>query len=152
MFKVMIPVLLAGLFCSLAGCSDSSKPAVVAATGKVTFKKNAPAAGALIVFHPSDPALEKKIGGKPFATVKDDGTFALTTYAEGDGAPEGDYGVTVQWNAKPKEGKLSFGSDGNGAGATASMINVAKYGNPAQPFQKVTVKKGGKNEFAFDVD
>lgn len=144
------PVLLAGLLFSLTGCDDSAKPKTVAATGSVTFKKKSPAAGALLVFHPSDPALEKRIGGKPFATVKEDGTYILTTYAEGDGAPEGDYGVTVQWQSKAKEGKLSLGSEGGGGGA--SLINEAKYGNPQKPFQKVTVKKGDKNEFAFDVD
>jgi len=149
--KISTPasVLLAGLFFLSAGCGDSSKPATVPATGSVTYKKTKPAAGALIVFHPTDPALEKKIGGKPFATVKEDGTYVLTSYAEGDGAPEGEYGVTVQWQAKAKEGKLSLGSEG---ASGASMINQAKYGNPALPFQKVTVKKGDKNEFTFDVD
>lgn len=148
--KMSNRVLLAGLVC-FAGCGDSSKPATLPATGSVTFKKKAPAAGALIVFHPTDAALEKKIGGKPFATVRDDGTFALTCYREGDGAPEGEYGVTVQWNAKPREGKLALSSEGGGAGGP-SMINQAKYGNPAQPFQKVTVKKGDANSFEFDVE
>jgi len=152
MLKISTPVsvLLAGIFFISAGCADSSKPATVSAKGSVTYKKTKPAAGALIVFHPSDPALEKKIGGKPFATVKEDGTYVLTSYAEGDGAPEGEYGVTIQWQAKAKEGKLSLGSEGGGGGA--SLINQAKYGNPQQPFQKVTVKKGDNNEFTFDVD
>lgn len=153
MFKIFTPacLLLAGLCGLLTGCGDTSKPAVVPATGNVTFKKTKPAGGALIVFHPTDPALEKQMGGKPFATVQEDGTFKLTSYAEGDGAPEGEYGVTVQWNAKPKDGKMSLSSEGGGASGP-SMINQAKYGNPAQPFQKVTVKKGDKNEFNFDVD
>lgn len=142
---------LVGLFCLLAtgGCGDGSKPAAVPTKGTVMFKKSKPAAGALIVFHPNDPAFEKKIGGKPFAKVKDDGTFVLTTFAEGDGAPEGEYGITVQWQANAKEGKLSLGGEG---AAGASMINEAKYGNPSKPFQTVTVKKGDKNEFAIDVD
>src|SRR5262245_4488708 len=90
----------------VAGCG-SGKPQTVPAGGKVLFHKATPAAGALVVFHPADPAAEKRIGGKPFAKVKDDGTFALTTYAEGDGAPEGEYGVTVDWRGKAKDAKFS---------------------------------------------
>ena len=109
------------------------------------------AAGAMVVFHPVSPDLEKLIGGKPTARkVNDDGTFTLTTYEDGDGAPEGEYGVTIQWEAKPKEGKLSLGSEGAPAGR--SLINEAKYGNPQKPFTKVTVKKGDKNDFEFDVE
>ena len=133
-----------------AGCGDSSKPAVVQVKGKVTYKKTTMAVGALVVFHPVDDALEKRIGGKPFGKVNEDGTFQLTSYNEADGAPEGDYGVTIQWEAKAKEGKISL--SGEGAPAGRSMINEAKYGNPQRPFTKVSVKKGEVNEFVFDVE
>jgi hypothetical protein len=131
-----------------AGCG-SSKPPVLPAGGKVAYKKTTPPVDALVVFHPVDPAVEKRIGGKPFAKVKDDGTFALTTYAEGDGAPEGEYGVTIDWRPKTKDVKFSLGSGEGGGGGPA--LNP-KYSNPQQPFTKVTVKKGESNQFAFDVD
>lgn len=138
----------AAVFCvSLVGCGNG-KPPTVPASGTVMFKKSTPAAGALVVFHPSDPAVEKQIGGKPFGKVNDDGTFTLTSYAEGDGAPEGEYGVTIDWRAKGKEGGFSLG-DGGGAGAP--KLNP-KYSNPQQPFTKVTVKKGDTNQFTFEVD
>ncbi len=114
----------------------------------MTFKKTTPPAGALVVFHPTDPAVEKTIGGKPFGKVADDGTFKLTSYAEGDGAPEGEYGVTIDWRTKGKEGGMSL-TEGGGGGAP--RLN-AKYSNPQQPFTKVTVKKGADNQFSFDVD
>ncbi len=147
LFAVVAALAATTLF---AGCGDTSKPAVMQAKGKVTFKKTTLAVGALVVFHPVDTGLEKLIGGKPFGKVKEDGTFQLTSYSEGDGAPEGEYGVTIQWEGKPKEGKLSLG--GEGAPAGRSMINEAKYGNPQKPFTKVTVKKGEANDFAFDVE
>jgi hypothetical protein len=34
---------------------------------------------------------------RPRAVVREDGTFALGTYRKDDGAPAGDYKVTVQW-------------------------------------------------------
>ena len=143
--------LMLGVVVALTGCGGTGKPATVSATGKVTFKKSKPAAGALVVFHPVSADLEKSIGGKPTARqVGEDGTFTLTTYDDGDGAPEGEYGVTIQWEAKPKDGKLSLG--GEGAPAGRSLINEAKYGNPQRPAFKVTVKKGEKNEFEFDLE
>lgn len=138
----------AAVFLALAGC-EPAKPSAVPAGGKVTFKKSASeAAGALVVFHPTDPAAEKRMGGKPFGKVGSDGTFKLTSYAEGDGAPEGEYGVTIDLRAKGKESGFSLG-DGGGGGAP--RLNP-KYSNPQQPFTKVTVKKGEPNEFTFDVD
>ena len=137
--------MLIALF--VAGCGNG-KPEAVATGGKVVFRKTTPAAGALVVFHPTDPTYEKRIGGKPFAKVQDDGTFVLTTYAEGDGAPEGEYGVTIDWRGKAKESKFSFG-DGGPVGAP--LLNP-KYGNPQQPVLKATVKKGDANQFTFEVD
>jgi hypothetical protein len=138
----------AALALALAGCGSAGKPEVVPAGGKVTFNKTTPPAGALVVFHPTDPAFEKRVGGKPFAKVKDDGTFALTTYVEGDGAPEGDYNVTVDWRPPAKETKFSLG-DG---GPTGPPKLNPKYSNPQQPVLKATVKKGDANQFTFDVD
>lgn len=138
---------------ALAGCGGSDKPDAVPAGGKVTFRNTTPPVGALVVFHPADPAVEKRIGGKPFAKVKDDGTFALTSYAEGDGAPEGEYGVTIDWRPPPKEAKDAKVSISFTDGGTAGPPKLdPKYGNPQQPFTKVTVKKGGPNQFTFDVD
>src|SRR5262245_24349080 len=138
-------ILLAALVA--AGCGDG-KPTAVKATGKVMFKKTTPAAGALVVFHPADPVREKEIGGKPFAKVREDGTFSLTTYQEGDGAPEGDYGVTVDWRAT-SAAKFAVTSEGGEAGR--SLLRP-QFGDPARPAFKVTVKKGTANDFTFDVD
>ena len=96
----------------------------------------------------TDPAVEKRIGGKPVATVAEDGTFTLTMYAAGDGAPEGEYGVTVDWQKKAAPGKLSLSSEG---GAGTPLLNP-KYGNPSAPVFKFTVKKGEKNNFLIEVD
>jgi hypothetical protein len=146
----MIPRVLAAAFAALlaAGCGGNGKPDVVPAGGQVMFKKTTPAVGALVVFHPVDPALEKQIGGKPFAKVKEDGSFTLTSYAEGDGAPEGEYGVTVDWRGKAKDAKITIGDSGP---AGASLLNP-KYGIPQQPVFKFSVKKGEANKFTLDVD
>lgn len=144
-------VLLFGFLTTivLVGCGGSGKPAAVPVKGKVMYRKTTPAAGALVVFHPTDPNVEKIIGGKPFAKVNEDGTFTLTTYEPNDGAPPGEYGVTIDWQVPKKEGKFAF-SIGEG-GNTQSKLNP-RYGNPQQPVFKESVKKGAANEFTFEVD
>jgi hypothetical protein len=134
----------------VAGCGGG-RPAVVPAGGKVMYNKTTPPVGALVVFHPASLDIEKQIGGKPVGKVKEDGTFTLTTYEEGDGAPEGEYGVTIDWRGPPKAGKLSLSGEGEGDGGGAPRLKP-KYSNPQQPFTKVTVKKGEANQFTFEVD
>jgi hypothetical protein len=144
-------LLAAGVLVALfAGGCGSGKPATVPVKGKVTFRKSTPPVGALVVFHPKDPEFEKRIGGKPFAKVKEDGTFVLTTFAPNDGAPEGEYGVTIDWRGKPSESQPLL-QVGDGGSAGRSMLNP-KYGNPQTPAFTVTVKKGESKEFSFDVD
>lgn len=143
---------LAVLLTLLAGCGGSSKPAAVKAGGKVVYRKNTPTPGALIVFHPLDPNFEKTIGGKPFATVRDDGTFALTTYEEGDGAPAGEYGVTVDWKGPKKDKGAKFALSGEGGGSSGPSVLNPKYGDPQNLVIKVTVKPGQANDFTIDVD
>ena len=140
--------LMAGML-SLAGCGDDKRPATFAVSGKVMYRKTTIPVGAVVVFHPIDPAVEKKIGGKPRGTVGEDGTYKLTMFGPDDGAPEGEYGVTVDWRVKPKEVKMVLSEEGGGG---ARPILNPKYSTPAQPFTKVTVKTGEKNEFNFEVD
>lgn len=134
----------------LVGCT-ASKPKTVPVSGKVMYKKDTPAAGALVVFHPT-AEMEARISGKPFAKVGADGTFTLTTYEENDGAPEGEYGVTIDYRVKENGPEPKFrlgGEEGSGGGKLAID---AKYANPQQPFLKATVKRGEKNEFNFDIE
>ena len=139
--------LMAGIVV-LAGCGDDKRPPTIQVTGKVMYKKTTIPVGAMIVFHPTDPAVEKKIGGKPRGTVKEDGTYVLTMFGPDDGAPEGEYGVTIDWRMKPKTAKMSLTDEG---GDVRPILNP-KYSTPANPAFKVTVKKGDKNEFNFEVD
>jgi hypothetical protein len=140
--------ILAALLGLIAGCGNNGKPEMVPVTGKVMFNKTTPAAGAFVVFHPANADTEKRIGGKPFATAGEDGTFKLTTYGEADGAPEGEYGITVEWHRKEgKEPTIQLKKDKGGKSALKP-----KYGNPQSPFMKATIKKGEKNDFLIEVD
>ncbi|MDG3007466.1 hypothetical protein [Paludisphaera mucosa] len=88
--------------CSDAGLAGPDVP-VYPVKGKVTFEGE-PAAGAFVVFNPKTAPKPGQQAFTPRATVQADGTFALTSATEGDGAPAGEYAVTVQWLKPVKQG------------------------------------------------
>ena len=79
----------------VSGCNKSREPARLPlhpVSGQVIYQGK-PAAGAWVVFHPkTDPSLPS-----PKAKVDGQGNFALSTYGPADGAPVGEYAVTVEW-------------------------------------------------------
>lgn len=59
-----------------------------------------PAEGALVIFHPVSSSEPKTTN--PNGRVQPDGSFHVTTYESDDGAPAGQYVVTVFWPEPPK--------------------------------------------------
>ena len=94
-------LLVAGFALMPMACrDDNARKTTFAVTGKVTLDGK-PAEHATVVLHPVGESGPDVV--KPRGTVKTDGTFTLTTYAGDDGAPAGDYRVTVElWLAGPR--------------------------------------------------
>lgn len=82
---------------ALLACSCSGRKPVFTVRGQVLDAGGKPAAGAVVVFHPVAGGDKEVL--KPVGRVDEKGNFTLTTYAEGDGAPAGEYAVTVTWPA-----------------------------------------------------
>ncbi|MGV3608384.1 MAG: hypothetical protein ACO1RA_18410 [Planctomycetaceae bacterium] len=83
-----------------ASCNKApDRPKVTQVSGQV-FVENKPAKGALITLvpmqAPEDVAKSWKFG-YPRATVGADGKFQVSTYELGDGAPPGEYRLTIIW-------------------------------------------------------
>lgn len=90
--------VLRHILCALAAlllCSCSSRAPLHPVRGKL-FVAGQPADGAVIVFHPANQA-SSGAHPPPAATVQADGSFTLSTFESGDGAPAGDYVVAVSW-------------------------------------------------------
>jgi hypothetical protein len=86
-------LMLAPLGCSQAGQGLKLYPV----KGQV-FLKDKPATGARLVLVPvEDPKAEK-----PSAIVDDNGSFQLATRQPGDGAPAGEYFVSITWFERRK--------------------------------------------------
>lgn len=77
----------------LAGCSKSDAGVPVhPVSGQVLFNGK-PAAHASVIFHPKEAALGVPV---PRAQADAQGNFTLSTYGQGDGAPLGEYAVTIE--------------------------------------------------------
>jgi len=88
---------------AVTGCSKpkAERLQVFPVSGKFTASGKA-TPGALVVLHPQDAAVPDTV--RPSGVVESDGSFKLTTYDQFDGAPPGNYNVTVQWFKATKQG------------------------------------------------
>lgn len=99
------------LVATIAGCGSSTDPnqlPVFPVKGQIAFRGKTPS-GALVVLHPKNSASGIEV--RPSGHVRDDGTFSVTSYKADDGAPSGEYAITVQWQKtiKNKNGDLARG-------------------------------------------
>jgi hypothetical protein len=91
----MCRLLCLGACLCLVSCSGKhSAHPVYPASGQLLVNGE-PAKGARVVFHHVDDWGEESI--VPQGMTVEDGRFVLSTYAMRDGAPAGDYRVTVEW-------------------------------------------------------
>jgi hypothetical protein len=113
-------------------CGGKEQRPVFPVSGKVFFQKK-PAAKALVIFTPikdTDPKLWPQ--GYPRGTVAEDGSFQLTSYKTDDGAPAGEYAVTVKWML-PLPGKEEEADKLDG-----------KYADPKNPVLRFEVKENSE--------
>jgi hypothetical protein len=128
-------LVTAGGMCTLAaGCSGSKQTPVYPVRGQVLLNGK-PLSQAIVTFHhqgsgPDAPA--------PSAQTDSEGRYTLTSYQNGDGAPEGEYAVSLVCF---RTRELRKGSDED----TARNIVPARYANAAT--SRLTAKvAAGKNE------
>ena len=96
--NILLPLALVCTVFLALSCGKAGRKPVYPVHGQVLDANNRPAAGALVVCHPVDTGDAKRI--KPLAYVDEKGAFALTTYEKEDGAPEGEYAVTIEWRER----------------------------------------------------
>lgn len=143
----------------LSGCGDGL-PKPVPVGGKVTFSKK-PVEGALVTF------LSKGGGRSASGRTDAEGNFKLTTINTDDGAPPGEYTITIaKQESKVAGGNSVDVASGEYGAAYGQMMEAAasgtmdkvmknnlpeKYANAADSGLIRTVVKGEENNFAFDL-
>lgn len=122
---------LAALTLALPGCGGRPGPSVpiYPTEGKVLVGGQ-PAAGALIVLW-ARPERTPPIC--PNATVAEDGSFRLTSFAKNDGAPAGEYAVTVVWSPTTRVDGETYEEPDRLKG---------RYSNPNTSGLQATIKTG----------
>jgi hypothetical protein len=124
-------VLLAAIGCGSGGPAADRVP-VFPVEGSITLKGQ-PMPGAVITLHPKAPHEKAPL---PRGEITKDGVLKVSTYNGGDGAPAGEYTVTVQWYKLVK----------NGADVVAGPNVVpAKYGQARSSNLVVKVAEAGPN-------
>jgi len=111
----------------------------------VVLVKGKPAAHAQVTFHPVNDNSPEAV--HPVGTVDEKGGFTLTSYQQGDGAPEGEYLVTVQWFLATKPRNASAGDD-----YTTVNHLPARYGRPESSGLRATVRKGDNELPPFSLE
>src|SRR5262245_5308068 len=95
----LLVLLLEAAFLLPIGCRRQSQDEIFAVEGMLTVN-GVPAANASLAFHPLDPGISAYC---PVGRTNSHGRFRLTTHSDFDGAPAGDYAVTIVW---PDESSL----------------------------------------------
>lgn len=137
-FPLLVALAAQGL---AAGCSGSSlmPPKTVPVSGSVTYNgKTVP--GVRVKFHPQfDIGTLEFI---PYGETGADGTFVLSTGASGNGAPQGEYKVTMEMpyvDIDPKDGLETEVDRLQGAysdpDGSLLRVNVEEGKNVLAPFQ-----------------
>ncbi len=107
-----------------AGCGEDWQADTYPAQGSITINGEPPV-GALIQLHSTGEAKDKR-DSLPWGLVQEDGTYTLSTYEMGDGAPTGEYAVTIRWSPNVNTPSL------------ADRLNNA-YNNPDKSQWKVAI-------------
>lgn len=125
----LLSLVPTGISCSSSKSADR-KP-VHPVRGQV-FVKDKPAVGAFVLFVPVNEPAEPK-DPRPRAEVDQDGSFTLSTYDGNDGAPIGDYLVSIVWPGEEDvDDKL-----------------LGRYGDAKTSNLRATVKEGPNDLPAF---
>lgn len=135
----MLLCLLSAL--ALPACSREGRPPLHPVRGTVTFQKR-PAVRAVVVLRPVSPGPLKDT--LPHGEVQPDGSFRVGTFAADDGAPAGEYIVTITWpEVRPEPGGgESMGGDRLGG----------RYSNPAKSPWRIQITEGGNALEPFRLD
>ena len=94
-----LAVIFAASVLASQGCSDAESPTYP--TELEVFVNKKPATGALVVLHPVASAIDHNTR-RPSGTVDSTGNVKFSTLSQDDGAPPGDYTVTVVWHDEIK--------------------------------------------------
>jgi hypothetical protein len=140
-----------GLLPWLVGCGDSKKT-VYKASGIALYDDNTPLKNVRLNFYPSAALMEGE--NAPHAETDENGKFQLSTYGDNDGAPAGEYKVTVSPAAPmlkpPGPGEKPTTTPGKMPQMTKLDV-ASEYLTPEKTTAKVTITTGDNSQLKVQV-
>lgn len=108
----------------LTGCNNGLPPRqpVFPVKGRI-LANGVPAVHAKIFLVPLG---EDRDALRPRATSGSDGTFTISTYEHGDGAPAGEYAVGIAWRGPPRKGEAEPKEDEKDYGKEEGRLDFFK--------------------------
>ena len=122
-----------------SSCGNDGRLKVYPLKGQL-FVDEKPAAKAFVYIHLTEGS--NPSGVRPYAQVDDNGTFAFSTYVQGDGVPTGDYILTFEW--KEASGIMKNNYEG------PDRLK-GRFTDPKKSTQKVSVGKEPKDLGRIDL-
>jgi hypothetical protein len=135
-------LLLVVFALSVASCGGGPKRKPTYPTEGKLLINGQPAGGVAVFFYSADPNETEPT--RPFATTRPDGTFTVTTSAENDGAPAGEYVVTLLYEpldsplSRPKGKPPTF--DKKYSNPATSPLRAKVEGKPMNALEPFDVK------------
>ncbi|KAA5538878.1 hypothetical protein FYK55_25925 [Roseiconus nitratireducens] len=138
----LVPIVLL-----LQGCGGEAWQAeTYPARGQITINGEPPE-GAVIELHSKGQQPDVR-NSRPWGLVQPDGSFVLSTYESGDGAPAGEYAVVIRW--PPDASQPSFADRLGGAYSTAQKsewdFTITEGENQLPPIEIVGVNVQSKDD------
>jgi len=127
----------------VAGCDRGHTEATYRVNGTIMDARGNPAVGAVVVFRPLADGSTDAV--RPSAVVDEQGAYRLTTYRAGDGAPAGDYAITVIWPSPRRTPFEAGGGDrlrGEFARVTESSLRMTVSRQPEQTAPPIVLDVG----------
>lgn len=95
-------MLVAAAVCTTTGCGETApqRTATYPVSTSITYQGK-PIPGAFVALHPKVPQPDVPT---PRANIGADGQLKVTTYETADGAPQGEYVLTIEWYKPIKQG------------------------------------------------
>lgn len=130
---------IALLLCCVAGISGCGKsgPTMVKIKGTIEYKGE-PLHSGMITFNPKNP----KEGHVAQSEIAEDGTFVLSTFANGDGAVVGDYIISA---TSIVDGTEVLEKD-RGLGIGGKTVIPERYGDPKTSKLEQSIEVGDDKE------
>ncbi len=130
----MALIVVGQISMSIAGCTESpTGPLCFPTQGKILYDSK-PLAEAMVTFHPLELIPEENNYQRPISVTEADGTFHLSTLGVRDGAPAGEYAITVELR--------ELRMDGDTLVRDGKNLLPARYKDPAQSHLKYRVIEG----------